>query len=80
MGAFLGLPGEKVFRKDGKRMLELLFRDVNQGIFAFIGIMAAYGLTCVLLHFCGGMLPRDGGRDFAVDGKLPNYPAKLSKD
>ena len=67
----LGCPqGEEVFRKDGKKMLDLLFQEANQGIFAFIGIMVAYALTCVLLHFCGGLLPRDGGRDFAVDGKL----------
>lgn len=51
-------------------MLELLFHGMDHGICAFIGILAAYGLTCVLLHFCGGLLPRDGGRDFAVDGKL----------
>ncbi|MBR6536850.1 MAG: phospho-N-acetylmuramoyl-pentapeptide-transferase [Lachnospiraceae bacterium] len=51
-------------------MLDLLFQEANQGIFAFIGIMVTYALTCVLLHFCGGLLPRDGGRDFAVDGKL----------
>jgi len=51
-------------------MLDLIFHGENQGIVAFAGIMAAYVLTCVLLHFCGGMLPRDGGRDYAVDGKL----------
>ena len=51
-------------------MLELLFHGADQGICAFVGIMAAYALTCILLHFCGNLLPRDGGRDFAVDGKL----------
>lgn len=51
-------------------MLELVFHGMDKGICAFIGIMAAYALTCVLLHFCGGLLPRDGGRDYAVDGKL----------
>ena len=61
---------EDCFRKDGKKMVELLLQGANQGICAFVGIMAAYALTCILLHFCGGMLPRDGGRDFAVDGKL----------
>ncbi len=53
-----------------KKMLELLFRGMDQGLCAFIGILAAYALTCVLLHCCGELLPRDGGRDFAVDGKL----------
>lgn len=51
-------------------MLDLLFHEMNQGVCAFLGIMAAYALTCVLLHYCGNLLPRDGGRDYAVDGKL----------
>ena len=51
-------------------MLQFLFSGMNQGLCAFIGILAAYGLTCVLLHYCGHLLPRDGGRDYAVDGKL----------
>ncbi|MBQ3029089.1 MAG: phospho-N-acetylmuramoyl-pentapeptide-transferase [Lachnospiraceae bacterium] len=51
-------------------MLELLFHGADKGIVAFIGVLAAYGLTCILLHFCGNLLPRDGGRDYAVDGKL----------
>lgn len=51
-------------------MLDLLFHEMDQGIIAFLGIMAAYGLTCILLHYCGNLLPRDGGRDYAVDGKL----------
>lgn len=51
-------------------MLDLLFHGADKGIIAFIGVLAAYGLTCILLHFCGNLLPRDGGRDYAVDGKL----------
>ncbi len=51
-------------------MLDLLFHGADKGILAFIGVLAAYGLTCILLHFCGNLLPRDGGRDYAVDGKL----------
>lgn len=51
-------------------MLELVFHEMNQSVCAFVGILFAYGLTCILLHCCGGLLPRDGGRDFAVDGKL----------
>lgn len=51
-------------------MLNLLFHEMNSGICAFLGILTAYGLTCILLHYCGNLLPRDGGRDFAVDGKL----------
>ena len=51
-------------------MLELIFKNFDPGVCAFWGILFAYALTCVLLHFCGDLLPRDGGRDFAVDGKL----------
>lgn len=51
-------------------MVELIFHGMNQGFCAFAGIMFAYAVTCILLHCCGGLLPRDGGRDFAVDGKL----------
>ncbi len=51
-------------------MLDLLFQGMDQGVCAFVGILAAYAITCLLLHWCGGLLPRDGGRDFAVDGKL----------
>lgn len=51
-------------------MLELIFKNLDPGVCAFWGILFAYALTCILLHFCGDLLPRDGGRDFAVDGKL----------
>ncbi|MCH5273847.1 MAG: phospho-N-acetylmuramoyl-pentapeptide-transferase [Lachnospiraceae bacterium] len=51
-------------------MLELMFQGMDEKISAFLGVMFSYALTCILLHFCGGLLPRDGGRDFAVDGKL----------
>ena len=61
---------ERFFRRKEKKMLQLLFHGMNQGISSFIGVLAAYGLTCILLHCCGNLLPRDGGRDFAVDGKL----------
>lgn len=51
-------------------MLELMFQGMDEKISAFLGVMFSYALTCILLHFCGELLPRDGGRDFAVDGKL----------
>lgn len=51
-------------------MLEMMFEKLNPGVLGFAGIMFAYALTCILLHYCGDLLPRDGGRDFAVDGKL----------
>lgn len=51
-------------------MISKLFPNVNMGLCTFLGILSAYVLTCVLLHFCEKILPKDGGRDFAVDGKL----------
>ena len=39
-------------------------------LLAFIGIIFAFGLTCVLLQTLSKMLPRDLGRDFAHNGKL----------
>lgn len=37
---------------------------------SFIGIMAAFFLTCVFMVKCSGLLPKDAGRAFAHDGKL----------
>lgn len=36
----------------------------------FIGIIVAFAATCLLLSKCTGILPRDQGRAFAVDGSL----------
>lgn len=51
-------------------MIEMIFNKINPGVLGFLGIMFSYVVTCVLLHYCGNLLPRDGGRDYAVDGKL----------
>ncbi|OPJ59974.1 phospho-N-acetylmuramoyl-pentapeptide-transferase [Clostridium oryzae] len=51
-------------------MIGLITDSSNYKIMAFIGIIFAYILTHVLLHYCKEMLPRDGGRAFAHDGKL----------
>lgn len=37
---------------------------------SFIGIMAAFFLTCFFMIKCSSMLPKDAGRAFAHDGKL----------
>ena len=39
-------------------------------LLAFLGIICAFGLTCLLLQTMSKHLPRDLGRDFAHDGKL----------
>lgn len=38
-------------------------------LIAFIGVLTAFGATCLLLSKCSGLLPKDQGRDFAVEGK-----------
>lgn len=38
-------------------------------LIAFIGVLAAFGTTCLMLSKCSGFLPKDQGRDFAVEGK-----------
>lgn len=39
-------------------------------IVAFIGIMFAFVATCFCIGKFGQFLPKDAGRDYAVDGKL----------
>lgn len=49
-------------------MLPYFFSAYHSWI-AFLGILTAFGATCLLLSRCSGMLPKDQGRDFAVEGK-----------
>lgn len=44
--------------------------DGNAPLLAFVGILFAFALTCLMTTKCIDLLPRDMGRDFAVDGKL----------
>ena len=39
-------------------------------LLAFAGILFAFVCTCAAITKLGGKLPRDMGRDYAVDGKL----------
>lgn len=50
-------------------MLTYLFPEFPQNSIAFAGILIAFAMTCLLMHKCMNLLPRDLGRDFAVDGK-----------
>lgn len=43
---------------------------VEYSVLAFIGILAAFAATCLLLSRFSGFLPKDVGREFAHDGKL----------
>lgn len=51
-------------------MLYLLFPDSAAKWIAFFGLVLAFLLTCFLLRVLQNVLPRDGGRAFAVNGAL----------
>ena len=51
-------------------MIQVLFAQADVKFLAFFGVLFAYAITCVLLGLCSHLLPRDGGRKFAVEGKL----------
>ncbi|MDF2586388.1 MAG: Phospho-N-acetylmuramoyl-pentapeptide-transferase [Anaerocolumna sp.] len=51
-------------------MINEIVKSLDYKIIAFIGILAAYILTCGLLSACKEMLPRDAGRNFAHNGKV----------
>ena len=51
-------------------MLYLLFSDSAAKWIAFFGLVLAFLLTCILLRALQNILPRDGGRAFAVNGIL----------
>lgn len=54
----------------GSIMLHLLLPAGMQGMIAFIGIMAAFAITIAATKAFAPFLPKDGGREFAHDGKL----------
>ena len=39
-------------------------------IITFLSLIAAFAITCLVIHSCQGMLPRDQGRAFAINGKV----------
>ena len=51
-------------------MLYLLFGDSAAKWIAFSGLILAFLFTCILLKLLQNVLPRDGGRAFAVNGIL----------
>lgn len=50
-------------------MIHYLMKQIIPGV-AALGLLAAFGLTCLLTAKLGDRLPRDEGRAFAHDGKL----------
>lgn len=51
------------------QMISFLIGE-NVPLAAFVGILFAFALTCLMTAKCSKYLPRDLGREFAVDGKL----------
>ncbi len=51
-------------------MINMLFNNGNQALLAAFGQLAAFAGTCFFMAKCSQFLPKDGGRDFAYDGKL----------
>lgn len=52
-----------------KKMIDLL-TDLEYAVIAFVGILFAFGATCIAIHKMNKYLPRDMGREFAHDGAL----------
>lgn len=50
-------------------MIHYLLHE-NQPVIAAIGLLLAFAGTCFFMARCSHLLPRDGGREFAHDGKL----------
>ncbi len=54
----------------GLFMLYSLLDQISDKSIAFIGLLSAFLITCFLLKVLKNILPRDGGRAFAVNGGL----------
>ena len=51
-------------------MLQAVIQGGNSALLAFGGILFAFVLTVAVTAWLGAFLPKDGGREFAHDGKL----------
>lgn len=51
-------------------MLNYVTEFSNLPLISFLGILVAFACTCFFMSKCSGFLPKDQGRDFAVNGKL----------
>ena len=47
-----------------------LINGVNHSLVYYIGVIFAFAATLLFTKLFKNKLPRDGGREFAVDGKL----------
>jgi len=51
-------------------MLRYLLPDVSESLMALLGILFAFAATVIATAKLGDRLPKDGGREYAYDGKL----------
>ena len=51
-------------------MINMLFNGVPVNIMALAGLVFAFIMTCLLLVKCNDRLPKDQGREFAVNGAI----------
>ena len=51
-------------------MLSFLFPDCSHSVMAFLGILFSFAATVAATAIAAPHLPKDGGREFAHDGKL----------
>lgn len=51
-------------------MLNSVFSSADAKWLGFFGVLLAYAAACILLSTCSRFLPKDGGREYAHDGKL----------
>ena len=55
-------------RERKSSMINMLFNGVPANIMALAGLVFAFIMTCLLLVKCNDRLPKDQGREFAVNG------------
>ena len=57
-------------RERKELMINMLLIGVPANIMALAGLVFAFVMTCLLLARCNDRLPKDQGREFAVNGAL----------
>ena len=50
-------------------MLHTFLPEEYASVCAFVGILAAFFITIILIEKCSHLLPKDAGREFAHNGK-----------
>lgn len=56
-------------RKGNGQMINHIMGEDGARTVAFLGILLAFAATCAVMHLGADLLPKDHGREYAVDGK-----------